>query len=305
MKLSIIIISYNTEDLLKNCISSIISSIISFDYEIIVVDNHSTDGSLEMLKTNFPQVKVIANKENLLFAKANNQGATIAKGEYLLLLNSDTIVYGDNINRLVSYFETLGQSVICVGSKILNEDGSIQSQGFTGLSHWATITKHFKLGVILPSFIGKRILPPGTYPFNRNELHEVAWVSGACMLIRSDLYHKVGGLNENLEFYGEEPEFGFRTSKQGFKTVYYPYAEIIHLGGKSTSKSFKKIDDALRRYAVLVKQTVGYSYAIWTSRITKTSYCLKYLLTFRGGVLELINKEILVIKYLKQLNRKK
>ena len=269
------------------------------------MDNHSTDGSLEMLKTNFPQVKVIANKENLLFAKANNQGATIAKGEYLLLLNSDTIVYGDNINRLVSYFETLGQSVICVGPKILNEDGSIQSQGFTGLSHWATITKHFKLGVILPSFIGKRILPPGTYPFNRNEPHEVAWVLGACMLIRSDLYHKVGGLNENLEFYGEEPEFGFRTSKQGFKTVYYPYAEIIHLGGKSTSKSFKKIDDALRRYAALVKQTVGYSYAIWTFRITKTSYCLKYLLTFRKGVLELINKEALVIKYLKQLNRKK
>ena len=104
MKLSIIIISYNTEDLLKNCISSIISSIISFDYEIIVVDNHSTDGSLEMLKTNFPQVKVIANKENLLFAKANNQGATIAKGEYLLLLNSDTIVYGDNIKSLSQLF---------------------------------------------------------------------------------------------------------------------------------------------------------------------------------------------------------
>lgn len=79
MKLSIIIISYNTEDLLKNCISSIISSIISFDYEIIVVDNHSTDGSLEMLKTNFPQVKVIANKENLLFAKANNQGCNYCK----------------------------------------------------------------------------------------------------------------------------------------------------------------------------------------------------------------------------------
>lgn len=298
IKLSIIIVSYNTAFLLKECIQSILSSSFSFDYEIIVVDNHSTDNTLEILKS-FPNVKVVSNAKNLLFAKANNLGASIAKGKYLLLLNSDTLIWGDNIDRLVKYFDVVDDSVICIGPKILNEDRSVQSEGNFGMTHWDTIVKHFKVGQIFPKFIVKGILPPGTYRFNKNIPHAVAWVSGACMLIRADLYSSVGGLNEKLEFYGEEPEFGFRTSNLGYRTLYYPHSEIVHLGGKSTPQSFKKKEDTLRRYTILVEQTVGYSYAIWTSRITRLSYLLKYLMTFKSSIRALIQYETDVIKYIK------
>ncbi|WP_158098803.1 glycosyltransferase family 2 protein [Barnesiella sp. An55] len=298
IKLSIIIVSYNTASLLKDCISSILLSSFSFDYEIIVVDNHSTDNTLEMLKS-FPSIKIISNTKNLLFAQANNLGASIAKGKYLLLLNSDTLIWGDNIDKLVKYFDTVDDSVICIGPKILNEDRSVQSEGNLGMTHWDMIVKHFKVGQIFPKFVIKGVLPPGTYRFNKNTPHAVAWVSGACMLIRADLYSSVGGLNEKLEFYGEEPEFGFRTSNLGYRTLYYPYSEIIHLGGKSTPQSFREKEMSLRRYTILVEQTVGYSYAIWTSRITRFSYFLKYLMTFKSSIRLLIRYETDVIKYIK------
>lgn len=104
---------------------------------------------------------------------------------------------------------------------------------------------------------------------------------------------------KKLEFYGEEPEFGFRTSNLGYRTLYYPYSEIVHLGGKSTPQSFRMKEESLRRYSILVEQTVGYSYAIWTSRITKLSYLLKYLITFKSSIKPLIRYETDVIKYIK------
>lgn len=299
MKLSFIIISYNTKDILRDCLFSIQSSKMNFDYEIIIVDNNSKDGSPEMIKQEFPDVKLIQNKDNKLFAIANNQGVEIASGEYVLLLNSDTLVYDDNIEKLVNYYDSLNDDVICVGPKILNKDKTLQSEGSMGMTHWDMIVKHFKLGLLLPSFIGKFLLPSGTYKFNRNTPHKVSWVTGCCMLIKRNLYNKVGGLNENLEFYGEEPEFGYRTSKLGYSTIYYPLSEIVHLGGASTDKKVI-VEDSLRRYAIIVEQTVGYKYAIWTSRITKFSYQLKYLISRNKNILDLIEYENKVIDYLKR-----
>lgn len=302
MKLSIIIISFNTKDLLYECISSIKKCSFNFDYEIIVVDNNSNDDSVKMLYENFPDVKIIANKTNNLFAIANNQ-AKIATGEYILLLNSDTIVYDDNISRLVEYFDTLDESAICIGPKILNEDKTIQSQGNVGMSHWDMVVKHFKLDKVLPSGIAEKILPPGTYKFNQNIPHEVSWVLGACMLVRANLYKIVGGLNENIEFYGEEPEFGYRTKKLGYKTIYYPNAEIIHLGGRSTKQNTTKSDEQrFRRYIKLINETVGVKYAIGTSIITLLSYTIKYLLSFKKSIYILIKNEWDCIKYLKSHN---
>lgn len=130
MKLSIIIVSYNTKNILDECLSSIYNSKIRDSFEIIVVDNCSKDGSVEMLESKYPDVILVNNDVNNLFAKANNQGAKIAKGEYLLLLNSDTIVYDDNLQKMVDYFDTLDSNVICIGPKILNRDKSVQSKGF-------------------------------------------------------------------------------------------------------------------------------------------------------------------------------
>ena len=309
MKLSIIIISFNARDVLDNCIASIKSSNTKCSYEIIVVDNNSHDDSVAMLEEKYPEVKLVKNQDNKLFAIANNQGAELASGEYLFLLNSDTIVYGDNIDKLVDYFDALDKDVICIGPKILNSDKTLQSQGMYGFSLWNSFCFWFKLERILPNFIGKKILPPATYTWNYDIPHEVGWVSGCAMLIRRKEYIELGGLNEKLEFYGEEPEFSFRAKKKAYLTYYYPHAEIIHLGGvatKVTSKPNKTTAEkqilALRRYSKLVGLTVGYRQAIWMARVTKWSYICKWpFVKNKEFVSERISNENRVIAHFKEM----
>lgn len=280
MKLSIIIVSFNTKEILDECLNSIKNSNTKSSYEIIVVDNASCDASVEMLESKYPEVRLVKNKENKLFAIANNQGAEIAMGEYILLLNSDTLVYDDNLDKIVDYMDKQDQRVICVGPRILNKDKTLQSQGMSYMSLQSVFCQYFKVDKLLPSFIGKWLCPQiGTYSWNCDIPHEVGWVSGCAMLIRRKEYLKLGGLSEMLEFYGEEPEFSYRAKKRGYLTFYYPHAEIIHLGGYSTPKhvnSEEAHEIALRRYTKLVEQTVGYRTAIWISRIVILSCYLKY-----------------------------
>ena len=308
MKLSIIIVSYNTRVLLDKCIASIKTSKMNFPYEVIVVDNASHDDSVEMLQTKYPEVQIIKNKKNLLFAIPNNQGADIAIGEYLLLLNSDTLVYDDNISRLVHYMDSVDKRIICAGPKILNLDHSIQTQGMCGSSHWSTFCFLFKLDRLLPAFIARMILPPATYAWNNDIPHEVGWVSGCAMMIHRKEFLELGGLNEKLEFYGEEPEFSYRAKKKGYMTFYYPHAEIIHLGGASTETDSTEIskENALRRYTKIVEQTVGYKYAIGTSRITLFSYYIKGLFVRNKEVLTAnIEQEKRIIKHFRSLLKAK
>lgn len=129
-KLSIIVVSYNTKETTDNCLSSIYNSMWKDPFEVIVIDNDSHDGSVEMIKSKYPYVKLIVNEDNKLFAIANNQGANWACGKYLLLLNSDTLVEKDNLQKMLSYFETVPDDVICIGPKVLNMDGTIQSSGY-------------------------------------------------------------------------------------------------------------------------------------------------------------------------------
>lgn len=277
-KLSIIIVSYNTKGLTNNCIASIYKSILNYSFEIIVVDNHSTDGSVEMIREKYPSVILVENTTNFLFAIANNQGAKIARGEFLLLLNSDTLVSGDNLQKMVSFFSSLSHQVICVGPKILNMDNSIQSSGYPNPGLRACFCLCFRLYRILPSVFVEKCFGIKGLPRKKKVIRQVGWVSGACMMVRTKEYLAMGGLNENIEFYGEEPEFGYRTAKFHYQTFYYPYAEIVHYGGQST----KKITDdeiKLRRYALLQRETVGYSKSIWMSRIVLASAYLKKIIS--------------------------
>lgn len=305
MKLSIIIISYNTKDILDACIESIKNSKTKYPYEIIVVDNNSYDDSVTMLEEKYPDVKLVKNKENKLFAIANNQGAKLASGEYLFLLNSDTIVYDDNIDRLINYFDSLDRDVVCIGPKILNYDKSLQAQGMHDSSLWSTFCFYFKINKILPASLGRKLLPPATYSWNSDIPHEVGWVTGCAMMIRREEYMQLGGLNENLEFYGEEPEFSYRAKKNGYLTYYYPNAEIIHLGGYSTPKRKNTKEEqeiSLRRYTKLVKLTVGYRYAIFISLIVLLScYCKYPFVKNRQIIKERINNDKKVIAHFYKL----
>lgn len=299
IKLSIIIVSFNTCDITRQCLESIYKAVWREPFEIIVVDNNSQDGSVEMISKEFPDVKLIANKDNKLFAIANNQGAKIALGKYLLLLNSDTIIEGDNLQRMIDFFEKQPDDVICIGPKILNPDRTLQSCGnFQWGNKYQQYVFLYGLHKLLPLYKVWPILDR-----RPDVTHRTGWVAGCCMMIPRDKYMKVGGLNENLVFYGEEPEFGYRTDRLGYKTLYYADASIIHLGGVSTSSDKAKkysFEKDIKEYDGLVSQTVGYREAIAITKRTRTSLIIKRLFYKNKEFIDSrIKHEARVINYFK------
>lgn len=274
--LSIIIVSFNTKEVTEDCINSIYKAEWHDNFEIIVIDNNSHDGSAEMIREKFPDIKLIANKDNKFFAIANNQGAKIATGKYLLLLNSDTIVESDNLQKMVDFYETLSPEIICIGPKILNPDRSIQS---CGKPEWGNTFQQYATLYGLNKLLPLRWIC-GPLDHRPDKIHRTGWVMGCCMMIPRDKYLQVGGLNENLFFYGEEPEFGYRTGRLGYKTIYYPEAEIIHLGGMATKKSkedMHSFEKDIKQYDCLVSQTVGAKKAIAITKRTILSLRIKRL----------------------------
>lgn len=300
MDLSIIIISYNTKEVTDHCLQSVFDASWRSTFEVIVVDNNSTDGSVDMIKRKYPVVRLISNESNRLFSIANNQGAAIARGKYLLLLNSDTQLSGDNMQRLVDHFETLPDEVACLGPKVLNVDGTTQSVGFPQYGLRAMVFKHFLRHVVPSRWIVGRLARILAAPCD--EERRVGYVSGCCMLLRREQFLKAGCLNENIEFYGEELELGYRLKKKfGMSTVYWPGAEIVHLGGMSTPKKTDRVTSC-RRYGKLVLQTIGSDKAVAISDLTIVSYFLKLIFAKDKAVFrEMISYEKEVRKYLKTL----
>lgn len=210
-----------------------------------------------MVRKLFPQVKLVVNKENLFFAKANNQGARLAQGEYLLLLNSDTIVEKGNIEKLCNFLDSHPMPVACVGPLLLNSDGTRQSYGFPEASVLAIILQISGIYKILPAFIGK-ILCPGC-PTRTPTCRRVFWIVGACMLFRTAVFHELGGLNEEIKFYGEEVEIAYRLFRRKYETWCYPDCVMVHLGGKSTIEPVKKqlAQDEDVRWKEYIEMTSG------------------------------------------------
>lgn len=218
MKLSIIIVNFNTKDLLRDCIQSIIRSIplnhpLSSNYEVIVIDNASTDNSVSMVKKEFPQVKLIKNKRNLGFSKANNQGIKKTRGEYILLLNSDTEIINNALKEIIDFAESKKDLGIA-GPKLLNPDG--RPQPSTAPFYTLPVT-------FLSLFGGDKFLR-----CSPSKTAKVAWVSGACFLIKKSVTDKIGLLDENFFMYVEEMEYCYRAKKAGFQVYFYPQAEVIH-----------------------------------------------------------------------------
>ena len=234
MKLSIIIVNWNNKNLLQECLNSLVLSIKYhvLRAEIIVVDNGSTDGSMELVQSlkfkvqsDSLKLKVIENKENLGFSKGNNIGIRKARGEYIMLLNSDTIVKEGAIATLVNYLD-LHPEVDIVGPKLINVDGSPQANcgRFPTLPVVATMLfkEHF-----------------GGSDFVRCSPQQscfVDWLMGAAFVARKEVFDKIGGLDENIFMYMEEVEWFYRAAQAGFKTYFLKEAEIVHLG-RGSSKS--------------------------------------------------------------------
>lgn len=234
MKLSIIIVSFNTRNLLKNCLTSIYQNT-STDFlkntQIIVVDNNSHDGSVGMLTKEFPEVITIKNKANLGFARANNIGAKWGKGDFILFLNSDTVIKKETLAKSLSFLES-HEDIAVLGCRLVNIDGSLQySAGF--LPSILNISLWMKFIDDIP--VLNRFLDP--YHIEYREFYDnsqkAGWVSGAFFLIRKNALDKVGLFDENLFMYGEEVELCLRVSKNGWKVFYYNEVEITHLKGAS------------------------------------------------------------------------
>jgi len=251
MELSIIIVNWNTRDLLIQCLDSIFRTVGGLGLEVFVVDNGSTDGSARVVKKRFPEVEVIENRENVGFAEANNQALRLSKGKYLLLLNPDTQVKEKAIERLISFMET-HSDVGAAGAQLLNGDGSKQN----------SIANFPSLGTELLNKSLLRWLFPKKFPGkgrNYSKPIEVDSVIGACMMVRRDALNQVGLLDEDYFLFLEETDWCYRMKKAGWKIYHIPQAEIYHFQGKSAEvvKKRAKVEFYHSRYHFFKKNRGG------------------------------------------------
>jgi hypothetical protein len=232
---SIVLVNYNGAHVVIDCLHSVMAMLQTVPYEVIVVDNASTDHSVDLIAEKFPTVKLLRQPENRGFGAGNNVGANAAIGDYLFLLNTDTILTGDILPHLVEVMEQ-DSSIGIVGPKLLNADGSLQLSTARSVSLWGeyqTLKQH--LDYQNPNHKSK------IYQ-QFSQMQEVDIVIGAALFIRRSLFEELGGFDETFFMYLEESDLCRRVQVKGWKIVYTPSVELIHLG----SYSINKIADRLR-----------------------------------------------------------
>lgn len=234
MKLSVIIVNYNVRYFLEQCLHAALKAAKGISSEIFVVDNDSVDGSCQMVSEKFPEVKLISNTENLGFSKANNQAIRMATGEYILLLNPDTVVEEDSFQKIISFMDNHPEAG-GLGVKMIDGKGRFLPESKRGLPTPAVaFWKIFGISRLFPH--SKRF---GRYHLgflDPDQIHEVDVLAGAFMLLRHETLNKVGLLDEDYFMYGEDIDLSYRITQGGYKNYYFPETTIIHYKGESTKK---------------------------------------------------------------------
>jgi GT2 family glycosyltransferase len=233
MKLSIVIVSWNVKNYLKKCLSSINRHAINIEKEIFVVDNASTDGTVEMVQTEFPEVKLIANDKNTGFAFANNQAIKESSGEYILLLNPDTELTDDSLQQAINLAESNPQIGI-IGCKHLNTDGSLQAS----VRRFPTLAGMFLILTKLAKIFPRTSAIQRYYAtdMNYSQAQKVQQVAGSFMLLKKSMLEKVDLLDEGFFIWFEEVDLCKRAKDEGWEVWYTPNTNIIHHGGQSFSQ---------------------------------------------------------------------
>jgi len=222
--LSIVLVNYNQRDYTAQCLDSLRQVAPALDYEIVLVDNASHDGSIEWLEERYPDISIVRSPENRGIAGGNNLGIRASRGKYVLLLNNDTLVLPGTLERCVAYLEAYPQ-VVGVGGNLLNPDGSFQAGAVRFPSLWQEFLIVSKIGPLLhPCYPSN---PP--YPTER----EVDWMSTAFMTFRRDVLEQVGLVDEEYFIYSDETDLQYRLHQTGWKIVYLPDLKTIHFGGRS------------------------------------------------------------------------
>jgi GT2 family glycosyltransferase len=235
IKISVIIVNYNVEYFLEQCLNSTFKALEKVNGEVYVVDNNSIDGSVEMVREKFPQVHLIANKENTGFSKANNQAMRIAKGEYVLLLNPDTVVEEDTFIKCIDFMDSHPEAG-GLGVRMVDGKGIFLPESKRGLpTPAAAFFKIFGISRLFPK--SRRFSKYHLGYLNEFETNEIDVLSGAFMLMRKETLDKVGLLDEAFFMYGEDIDLSYRILLGGYKNYYFPETKIIHYKGESTKKS--------------------------------------------------------------------
>lgn len=225
---SIIILSYNTKDLLRLCLTSLQKHITHVEYEVIVVDNNSSDDSVQMLKKEFPSVRLVESDRNLGFSKGINLGSEHAKGDFLLFLNSDCEFLHNDLSAMVTFLADHPE-VGVTGGKMENNDGTLQR----------SYSKFYGLKDIAIMLFGREKVELLMQKSDKEQ--ETDWVSGGFMLIRSEIFKKIKGFDEHIFMYTEDMELCYRVKKLGFKVYYVPSSTVRHEGQGSSDRSFAVI----------------------------------------------------------------
>ena len=274
--LSIIIVNWNTIDLLEKCLDSIFFTQKNLSFKVIVVDNASTDGSVEMIKKKFPAVFLIENKKNVGFAKANNQALKfIENRKYVLLLNSDTVLLNKTLQKMMEFMDRNPKAGIAAPALRL-PDGKFQIVGASKPSLISAFNYFLFLYVLSPKLFKGLFIDQQRLQKIGNPI-KIDWVAGTCMLVRKEVIDKAGGLDESYFMYAEDMEWCERIKKIGWDIYYLPYIEIIHHHGAS-SKTVS--DQWIKSLILYMKRKNGMIKSILFRLIAAAGFGLRFFFYF-------------------------
>lgn len=249
MQLSVIILNYNVRYFLELCITSVQKAIQNIDAEIIVVDNNSSDESSQMMKTMFPNIKFIQNSENTGFPKGNNIGVAEAKGDYICILNPDTVVAEDTFEKVL-FFAKKHNNLGIIGCKLVDGTGNFLPECKRGIpTPWVALTKVLGLYIVFPklSIFNKYYYQQ----LHKNETGKVEILVGAFMVMKRDLYNEIGGFDEDCFMYSDDIDLSYISLLNGKYNYYFHQTTVIHYKGESTVKDgvyMKRFQDAMKYF---------------------------------------------------------
>lgn len=288
MRLSVIIVNWNTFGLLRACLASTSHYLDSPDCEIIVVDNGSSDGSAEMVAAEFPTVRLIALPKNFGFSRGNNAGIKISQGHFILLLNSDTEVHTDALWKMCDRMDE-NTRIGALGARLLNPDGSLQMSCRSFPSYWTALfhRKSLLTRLFPGNMYSRRYLLSGT---DHGHRMEVDWVIGACLMTRRETVQQVGLLDETFFMYAEDVDWCYRMRQAGWTVEYFPEAEVMHHYEKSASKAPFRMHRE-RHLSMWRFYKKHYSKNIATDAITLAGIGARFFFNVaRDGILSVVRK---------------